>query len=78
MSNYRKSIDSEALRYDELEDSGYDNCKESLIPESSIQSLLDSIENDVNNIANLLSDIEGLSEINEVKVKLKELSNNLY
>jgi len=77
-SEYRNIIDKSALKYDELVDSGYDDCKESLIPESTVKSVLDSIENNVNEIVNLLEDIEGLSEIDEIKSKLNELSYKLY
>lgn len=77
-SEYRNTIDREALKYNELIDHGYDDCKEFLIPETAVKGVLDTVEDNVNEIVNLLEDIEGLSEIDTVKTKLKELSYKLY
>ena len=77
-SEYRNTIGSDTFKYDELINYGYDDCKESLIPESTVKEVLDAIEGNVNELINLLDDIEGLSEINEAKCKLRELSFKLY
>jgi hypothetical protein len=78
MSGYRQTISSDGCTYSSLVDYGYDDNKESLIPESTVKGVLDSIEDNVNELANLLEDIEGLSEIDLVKSKLKELQYKLY
>lgn len=78
IGEFRNTIKSEGINYDELADSGYDDGKELLLPESTIKGVLDAIEDDVNKIAGLLEDVVGLSEIDEVKEKLKDLSYKLY
>ena len=57
---------------------GFDDNKENLIPESTVKSVIDDIEADVNEIRDMLDDIKGLSEIDEVKEKISSLSMKLY
>ena len=52
--------------------------KENLIPESTVKSVIDDIESDVNEIVEMLESIKGLSEIEEIKEKVDELSYKLY
>jgi len=77
-SEYRNTINSESLQYDELCNYGYDDGKESLIPESAVKGVLDTIEDAVSTIVDKIEGIEGLSEIDDVKALLKELSDKLY
>ena len=46
--------------------------------ESDVKSALDDIENRVNEILSDLDGISGLIEIEEIKTKLKKLSEDLY
>jgi hypothetical protein len=78
MSEYRKTINADATSYDALTDYGYDDNNELLIPESTVKGVLDSIEDDVNKLVDLLEDIEGLTEIDNAKAVLKALSYKLY
>ena len=64
--------------YNELVDSGYDDNKEVLIPLSTIEGVINDIESDVNEIRDLLSEIQGLAEFDEIKEKVEELSTKLY
>lgn len=64
--------------YSDLEVYGFNNNKENLIPESTVKSVIDDIESDVNEIRDMLDDIKGLSEIDEVKEKIFSLSMKLY
>jgi hypothetical protein len=77
-SEYRDTVAQGALTYDNLIDYGYDDNKESLIPEDTVKGVLDTIEDNINELVGLLEDVEGLSEIDVVKSKLKELSYKLY
>lgn len=77
VSKYRNEA-LDGYTYDDLAEYGYANNKESLIPESIIESVINDIESDVNEIRNMLDDIKGLSEIDEVKEKLSSLSQKLY
>lgn len=78
LSKYRNEATKDGMLYDELIDYGYDNNKENLIPESSVVSVINDIESDVNEIQDLLDEISGLTEIEEIKGKVNELSEKLY
>lgn len=80
MSNISK-YRNEALggyTYNDLVNYGYDDGKEDLIPASTVKSVIDDIESDVNEIMSMLENIKGLSEIEEIKEKVDELSDKLY
>lgn len=64
--------------YNDLINYGFDDSKEDFIPESIVKSVIDNIESDINEIKNMLVCIEGLSEVDEIKEKLNELSEKLY
>lgn len=64
--------------YNELVDYGYDDNKEVLIPLSTIESVINDIELDVKDIKYLLDGISGLTEIDEIKQKVDELSAQLF
>lgn len=64
--------------YNDLVNYGYDDEKEDLIPKSVVENVIDNIECDINEIKNMLVCIEGLSEVDEIKEKLNELSEKLY
>lgn len=77
VSKYRnRALDG--YTYNDLIEYGYDNNKENLIPESTVKSVIDDIESDVNEIVGMLESIKGLSEIEEIKEKVDELSYKLY
>lgn len=44
----------------------------------TVKSVIDDIESDVNEIRDLLDDIKGLTEIDEIKDKISSLSQKLY
>ena len=64
--------------YNDLIEYGYDDNKENLIPESTVRAVIDDIESDVNVIRDLLEGIRGLSEIEEIKEMVNNLSRKLY
>lgn len=64
--------------YNDLIEYGYDDNKENLIPESTVRAVIDDIESDVNVIRDLLEGIRGLSEIEEIKKMVNNLSEKLY
>ena len=76
-SKYRKEA-TDGYLYSDLVDYGYDDNKEELIPESTVKSVIDDIESDVNEIVGMLESIKGLSEIEEIKEKVDELNYKLY
>ena len=76
-SKYRKEA-TDGYFYSDLVDYGYDDNKEELVPESTVKSVIDDIESDVNEIVGMLESIKGLSEIEEIKEKVDELSYKLY
>jgi len=43
-----------------------------------VKEIIDEIESEVNDVVNMLKPINGLSEIDEIKDLLEELSNKLY
>jgi pyruvate carboxylase len=77
-SEYRNRIKDDAVKYDEMTDYGYDDCKEYLIPESTVKYVLDAIESDVIDVMNILEHIEGLTEIDEAKDMLKVIAAKIY
>ncbi len=77
MSKYRNAA-TDGYAYADLADYGYDDNKENLIPESTVKSVIDDIESDVNEIEDLLDEIKGLTEIDEIKEKISILSERLY
>ena len=76
-SKYRKEA-TDGYFYSDLIDYGYDNNKEELVPQSTIESVINDIESDVDEIEALLDNISGLTEIEEIKDKVKELAEKLY
>lgn len=77
ISKYRNEV-LDSYTYNDLIEHGYDDNKENLIPESSVKSVIDNIESDVNEIRDMLDGIKGLSEIEEIKDRINELSEKLY
>lgn len=77
ISKYRNEA-LDGYTYNDLVEYGYDDNKENLIPESSVKSVIDDIESDVNEIRDMLDSINGLSEIEEIKDRINELSEKLY
>ncbi len=77
MSKYRNAA-TDGYTYTDLVEYGYDDNKENLIPESTVKGVIDDIESDVNEIEDLLDEIKGLTEIDEVKEKVSALSEKLY
>lgn len=81
MANNIGKYRNEALdgyTYNDLVNYGYDDNKEDLIPESVVKSVIDNIESDVNVIRDMLDGIRGLSEIEEIKEMVNNLSEKLY
>lgn len=76
-SKYRNDA-LDGYTYSDLAEYGFDDNKENLIPESTVKSVIDNIESDVNEIRDMLDDIKGLTEIDEVKEKISLLSMKLY
>ena len=76
-SKYRNAA-LDGYTYNDLAEYGYDDNKETLIPESTVKSVIDDIESDVNEIRDILDGIKGLSEIDEAKEKISSLSMKLY
>ena len=77
ISKYRNEA-LDGYTYNDLIEYGYDNNKENLIPESTVKSVIDNIESDVNVIRDMLEGIRGLSEIEEIKEVVNNLSGKLY
>lgn len=77
ISKYRDEI-MDVYTYADLAEYGYDDNKENFIPESTVKSVIDDIESDVNEIRDLLDEIKGLTEIDEIKEKVSILSERLY
>lgn len=77
VGKYRKET-SDGFTYNDLQNYGYDDGKEDLIPVSSVINVLDLIESDVREISDLLSKISGLTEIEEIKYKVMLLEEKLY
>lgn len=77
ISKYRNEA-LDGYTYNDLVNYGYDDNKEDLIPESVVKSVIDNIESDVNVIRDMLDGIRGLSEIEEIKEMVNNLSEKLY
>lgn len=77
ISKYRNEA-LDGYTYNDLTEYGYDDNKENLIPESIVKGVIDDIESDVNVIKDMLEDIRGLSEIEEIKEMVNNLSRKLY
>ena len=77
IGKYRKEI-SDGFTYNDLQNYGYDDGKEDLIPVSSVITVLDLIESDVKDISDLLNKISGLTDIDEIKCKVELLKEKLY
>lgn len=77
VGKYRKKI-SDGFTYDDLKCYGYDNGKEDFVTVSSVINVLDLIESDVKEISDLLSKINELTEIEEIKGKVELLEEKLY
>lgn len=77
ISKYRNEA-LDGYTYNDLIEYGYDDNKENLIPESTVKSVIDNIESDVNVIRDMLEGIRGLSEIEEIKEMINNLSGKLY
>ena len=77
ISKYRNEA-LDGYTYNDLIEYGYDGNKENLIPESTVKSVIDNIESDVNVIRDMLEGIRGLSEIEGIKEMVNNLSGKLY
>ena len=77
ISKYRNEA-LDGYTYNDLIEYGYDDNKENLIPESTVKSVIDNIESDVNVIIDMLEGIRGLLEIEEIKEMVNNLSEKLY
>ena len=76
-SKYRNEA-LDGYTYNDLIEYGYDDNKENLVPESTVKNVIDDIESDVNEIVGMLEGIRGLSEIEEIKEMVNNLSEKLY
>lgn len=75
--NYREQIEDVRYTYDDIVEDKHS--KEMFFVDlAETKTVIDCIESDVNDILSLLDPIKGLSEIEEAKDKLIELSSNLY
>lgn len=76
-TNYREQIDKEAYQYGDLADYEFDD-REEFIPKSVVIQIIDEIESDINDINHKLESINGLTEVDEIKKQVSELSAKLY
>lgn len=76
-TNYREQIDKEAYQYGDLADYEFDD-REEFIPKSVVIQIIDEIESDINDINHKLESINGLTEVDEIKKQVSELSTKLY
>ena len=76
-TNYREQIDKEAYQYGDLADYEFDD-REEFIPKSVVIQIIDEIESDINDINHKLEHINGLTEVDEIKEQVSELSTKLY
>jgi hypothetical protein len=76
-TNYREQIDKEAYQYGDLTDYEFDD-REEFIPKSVVIQIIDEIESDINDINHKLEHINGLTEVDEIKEQVSELSMKLY
>lgn len=75
-TNYREQIDKEVYQYGDL-DYDFDDSEE-FIPKSVVIQIIDEIESDINDINHKLEPINGLTEVDEIKEQVSELSTKLY
>lgn len=76
-TNYREQIDKEAYQNGDLADYEFDD-REEFIPKSVVIQIIDEIESDINDINHKLEHINGLTEVDEIKKQVSELSTKLY
>nr|DAK91425.1 MAG TPA: hypothetical protein [Bacteriophage sp.] len=76
-TNYREQIDKEVYQYGDLADYEFDD-REEFIPKSVVIQLIDEIESDINDINHKLEPINDLTEMDEIKEQVSELSTKLY
>ena len=76
--NDRYRNEYSTLTYSDMTDYGYDDNKTNFIDESELKNILDDIESRIKDIDDLLEPIEGLEEINEIKIKVQELVDMIY
>lgn len=76
-TNYREQIDKKAYQYGDLADYEFDD-REEFIPKSVVIQIIDEIESDINDINHKLESINGLTEVDEIKKQVSELSTKLY
>lgn len=76
-TNYREQIDKEAYQYGDLADYEFDD-REEFILKSVVIQIIDEIESDINDINHKLESINGLTEVDEIKKQVSELSTKLY
>lgn len=76
-TNYREQIDKEAYQYGDLADYEFDD-REEFISKSVVIQIIDEIESDINDINHKLEHINGLTEVDEIKKQVSELSTKLY
>ena len=74
---FRSQIDKEAYQYGDLADYEFDD-REEFIPKSVVIQIIDEIESDINDINHKLEPRNGLTEVNEIKEQVSELSTKLY
>lgn len=75
--NYRKQIDKEAYQYGDFVNYEFDD-REEFILKSVVFQIIDEIEFDINDINHKLEHINGLTEVDEIKEQVSELSTKLY
>lgn len=75
-NRYRNNYSTYA--YSEMTDYGFDNDKTRFVEEDEVIKMIDDFETKIKEIESLLDPIEGLSEIEDIKVKVKELVNLVY
>ena len=81
MSNFRKDLKGWTYTYQEVKsvenEYGFTD-SDKFVPEDEVKSILDSIENDINMMKDMLEKIKGLNEIDDIYDIAKELSSKLY
>ena len=76
-TNYREQINKKVYQYGDLADYEFDD-REEFIPKSVVIQLIDEIESDINDINHKLEPINDLTEMDEIKEQVSELSTKLY
>ena len=81
MSSFRKDLKGWTYTYQEVKsvenEYGFTD-SDKFVPEDEVKSILDSIENDINMMKDMLEKIKGLNEIDDIYDIAKELSSKLY